>query len=28
LDDGSTVEASIVKTPFYDPKNLRQKISK
>ena len=27
LDDGSTVEASVVKTPFYDPENLRQKIS-
>ncbi len=27
LDDGSTVEGGVVKTPFYDPENLRQKIS-
>ena len=27
LDDGSLVEATVVKTPFYDPKNLRQKVS-
>ena len=27
LDDGSTVEAGVVKTPFYDPENLRQKNS-
>ena len=25
LDDGSTVEADVVKTPFYDAENLRQK---
>ncbi len=27
LDDGSLVEAKVVKIPFYDPKNLRQKIN-
>ena len=27
LDDGSIVEGGVVKTPFYDPENLRQKIS-
>ncbi len=27
LDDASLVEATVVKTPFYDPQNLRQNIS-
>lgn len=26
LSDGSTVQASVVSTPFYDPENLRQKV--